>query len=612
VNRLISRITIPFLTYLFFFFILSTTYANALTIFEDDFESGNVNQWTSVRGPAALWEMKYSDISESTMYGARILSPSTLIDSVAKSIQITEQNYKIDFDYIPIEGADNNFDFRWKYDEETSSYYVEEVHYLNENYAWNNFNCEALTNSPLAYGQVNHISAVFKGSFVSVTVNGIKIIECIDNNYPIYGHDYIGARIGTGGSYPKEGWFDNFRATTLDDEPIPTPTPSIIPSPSPTIIPEVLNVPMLKQTTFPWGLQTYDSANKWTKNLTVSSWGCALTSAAMVLQYHGFKLLPDGTTLNPGTLNTWLKSQKDGYIGEGFVNWLSLSRLSKLSKTINKIDDFDALEYVRKNTTDMEVLKNDLRQGNPDILEEPGHFIVAKGIRDNTILINDPYFNRQTLNDGYLNTFMNIGSYSRVSSDLSYILIVSDSVTKININNEAGESFVQQPLIDDLKKGKKNAPLRFYYLRKPEAKKYELQLSTQDKNIVNVAIYLYDQYGSVYLLSEKILLTSKPKKIQIKFNKNDIGKSTIKRTISIDDIITEIKYFRKFAIFHNQTRKHFEKITKDIERDLKIDNRKGVKITLLLLQKLVRNNPLIDSTSEKILLSDTSALLESF
>lgn len=80
-------------------------------------------------------------------------------------------------------------------------------------------------------------------------------------------------------------------------------------------------VPLLKQTSEPWQGLEYDSASIWNpSNTSINTWGCALTSAAMVLQYYNYTKLPDGTALDPGTLNTWLKNQPDGYVGNGLVN----------------------------------------------------------------------------------------------------------------------------------------------------------------------------------------------------------------------------------------------------------------------------------------------------
>jgi len=140
-----------------------------------------------------------------------------------------------------------------------------------------------------------------------------------------------------------------------------------------------LGVPLLKQTDPLWGTQVYNSANLWAPGSSgISSWGCALTSAAMVFQYHKITKLPDNSNLDPGSLNTWLKNHPDGYIRNGLVNWLALSRLSKLAKAENSDFTYDVLEYKRAGG-DQNQLKTDLGNNIPDILEEPRAFYCRKG-----------------------------------------------------------------------------------------------------------------------------------------------------------------------------------------------------------------------------------------
>ncbi len=200
-----------------------------------------------------------------------------------------------------------------------------------------------------------------------------------------------------------------------------------------------LNIPMLKQTDPLWKDQTYDSANKWASlHPTIEDWGCALTSATMVLQYYKIEKLPDGTHLNPGTLNVWLKSQPDGYVGNGLVNWLAISRLSKQAKSQNTNFSYDALEYKRRNGSDISLLTTDLTHNQPDILEEHGHFIVGKGISESAVSINDPYYNRTDLTQ-YNNTFLSLGRYIPSHTDLSYLMITMDPNFDINISNPSGQ-----------------------------------------------------------------------------------------------------------------------------------------------------------------------------
>ena len=261
-----------------------------------------------------------------------------------------------------------------------------------------------------------------------------------------------------------------------------------------------LNVPLLKQTTNPWQSQVYDSANKWNPSApTINTWGCALTSAAMVFNYYGINKLPDGTTLDPGTLNTWLKNQKDGYIGQGLINWLALTRLSKLSKNINSLA-FDALEYKRKSGNTAQ-LTNDINSGIPDILKEPGHYIVAKGVNGGTFDINDPYYNRNTLDDSYNNSFQNIGSFTKSNTDLSYIMLVIDPSINLTVtdsnSNIVGESFTEGPIINPEDSSQSNSYLKIYYIPKPPDDTYTISLSSNTSTNYSLGIYLYDTNGNV-------------------------------------------------------------------------------------------------------------------
>lgn len=266
-----------------------------------------------------------------------------------------------------------------------------------------------------------------------------------------------------------------------------------------------LPVPLLKQNDPLWGSQEYDTAHLWSPlSPSIAAWGCALTSAAMVFQFHGITKLPDGTNLDPGTLNTWLKTQPDGYIRHGFVNWLALSRLSRLAKTINGVS-FDALEYRRVNGSDAAQLTTDLQNNRPDILEEPGHFVVGKGVSGATFTINDPFYNRSDLNP-YSNTFLSLGRYLPSNTDLSYILLVADQNTHISLSDSSGsplgESFIQQPLTNDMTISSSNsAPLAFLYFPSPSSGNYTATISAQNSQFYTLNSYAYDRDGNYTLQS---------------------------------------------------------------------------------------------------------------
>ncbi|HEX8966146.1 MAG TPA: C39 family peptidase, partial [Patescibacteria group bacterium] len=204
-----------------------------------------------------------------------------------------------------------------------------------------------------------------------------------------------------------------------------TPTPSPTPTPTPTPSEINLNVPLIKQSDDPWQSQEYDTAHLWNSiSTTIHDWGCALTSAVMALQYNGITKMPDNTPLDPASLNAWLKSQPDGYIGNGLVNWLAIPRLTRLAKLSFNNPDFtsDALEYKRIQGNSNESIAADLKNGLPDILEEPGHFIIAKGTQGSTFTINDPYYDRSLLTDTYNNSFLHAGKFVPSHTDLSYLM----------------------------------------------------------------------------------------------------------------------------------------------------------------------------------------------
>lgn len=291
-----------------------------------------------------------------------------------------------------------------------------------------------------------------------------------------------------------------------------------------------LSVPLFKQTDPLWGGYEYDSANKWSQNPTISAWGCALTSAAMVFKYHGYHKLPDGTNLDPGTLNSWLKTQKDGYVRNGLVNWLALSRLSKLAKEENGLG-FNALEYHRVNGYNSEKLTDDINNGNPGILGVPGHFVVAKGVEGDTFNINDPFYDRTTL-ESYDNTFNSLGTYVPSSTDLSYIMLVVDDDIDISLtdsNNVAtGSASVQEPLDNDSGDGTSGEPLNIFYLPKPTSGEYSLNLSSNSDQNYQLDVYFYDEEGNVKILNLSGFVSDfNDDNFEINFDKDDLSNSLL-------------------------------------------------------------------------------------
>ncbi len=337
--------------------------------------------------------------------------------------------------------------------------------------------------------------------------------------------------------------FDDFKISTIDaitptltptDIPSPTNTPTNTPiptlPPTPTSIPNsnYLNVPDIKQFSSPWGSQEYDSALNWSpNNPNISRWGCALTSASMILNYHGFPI-------NPTALNDWLKLQPDGYIRNGGIMWTAISRYSRFHKAGFQ----PSLEFNYK-TPDNESLADDIEAGRPGIIkfQKPTtgstHLVVARGISVNEFIINDPATNNtdpeMTEVSTKWGTWVKTGMFTPSYTDLSYIvLLITDgfSLKVFDINGvEVTTGYeIENPLSSDDQTANSGSPLNAFYLPKPESGFYRAEVTGNGEFILDT--YLYDVNGNVTPKSfTELINTGKTKSFSLYLNKDDYGLS---------------------------------------------------------------------------------------
>ncbi|HVZ59064.1 MAG TPA: C39 family peptidase [Patescibacteria group bacterium] len=385
------------------------------------------------------------------------------------------------------------------------------------------YNNTLFSTSPSLSNGIHSLKLCSIGNDQSLYLDNQLITTVVDNTYSSGAPGF-----DLGNNAP----IDNFIVTSAE---APTPTP--------------LPVPLIKQTDPLWDSQKYDSANKWSpKDPTIGSWGCALTSATMILNYYQIIKLPDSTFITPGTLNKWLIGQKDGYIGNGLVNWLAISRLSKLAKNSGNNPNFqnDALEFDREGANASTQLTSDLQSGHPDILQEPGHFVVAKGITDSTFAINDPYYSYQTLSDGYNNSFNALDRYIPSNTDLSYFLITDDNGSQIDLrdsnNTVIGNSFVETALTNDNNPSQKSGnDINVVLVKKPTSGKYTITISGQPNSIFSSSLYLYDSNGNP--LIKKIngfASPDKPSSFSFDYDKDNTNTISVQKIVTFDTLINDI------------------------------------------------------------------------
>src|SRR5207237_337286 len=115
--------------------------------------------------------------------------------------------------------------------------------------------------------------------------------------------------------------------------------------------------------------------------------------------------------------------------------------------------------------------------------------------------INDPYYSRNTLQDGYSNTFLTLGEYIPSFTNLSYILLLSDpclGVTLEQNNTSTGSSYIKNTITYPNNPSQtKGNPTRFTYLQHPSTGTYTVHILSSLTKDFTLSGYLYDTGGNV-------------------------------------------------------------------------------------------------------------------
>lgn len=163
--------------------------------------------------------------------------------------------------------------------------------------------------------------------------------------------------------------------------------------------------------------------------------------------------MPGGENLTPATLNNWLKTQSDGYIADGLVNWWAVTRLVKILSN----QSTEAKE-VLENTSDTPVISEQLpmlefstvkenvlqaaevfiRSNNPVIAQTPGHFVVMNGFYKDTddFVVVDPLFPKIKASE--YEEIQSLRIFQPSFTDLSTLVVVHDSTFQVNVYDEVG------------------------------------------------------------------------------------------------------------------------------------------------------------------------------
>jgi hypothetical protein len=278
-----------------------------------------------------------------------------------------------------------------------------------------------------------------------------------------------------------------------------------------------------------WGGLEYDHGRS--SNIgcgtSIAQCGCAMTAAASLLRYYGVDKSADGEPTNPKTLNDWFnqdtRATADGAVSRGYVyggvNWLAVANYSKAASA--KFGT-PSVAYFGNLASDLTALRTELGNDRPVILEQPGHFILAKGDQANKVTISDPFYAERTALDApaYKNSFVS-GRLYRPGSDMSAVLVASPERVKVSISNPAGQTTGIKPgqsqPVTEVRQSQfaieeawqdpsctVGAPLpgkgvAMSTLLLPSAAKYGVDVHGAPNTTYNFVVYAYDQAGGAVM-----------------------------------------------------------------------------------------------------------------
>lgn len=513
---------------LFFFLIIAFKPAYALLEFNDNFSSGNFDKWELINGEWSYWAVN-NQAAYATINKSRKLSTLVPKDEYWQEMK----EYSVDFVFKVFNGTDKNFVVGMR---DSSNFY--DFHFYN-----NTLIVEDIRNGFSLHKKIIPLTLVLNRDYqlhINFSIEGIELFIDGENIFstdeswqaPVYGGKF-GLKISTGSVAYSAAYFDEIVVKEIDSSKV-----------------------FFKQNDQAWADLTYDHANIWSDDPTIERFGCALASAAMLLRSHGFHYLPDGKIINPASLNDWLITQSDGYIADGLLNWLALSRLSSLLSEKSG-GDLPKLEFEYFKGADLinrlDSLRLYLDGGNSQIGASDGHFFLISEYLslENDFRIKDPLYEDEFLSSK-VTELESLRLFVPSQTDLSYFLLVLPKEIEVSLLGAFTEpledfQFVEEKIsLSDLEIG---IDYKLWYYKKPESGQYNLLLAAlnfEPSNLEKVHLFFYDVSGVVSefkindLFNEDDITQGKQLSLEINYDK--AGLTTIEGKIleeNPDDLLQE-------------------------------------------------------------------------
>ena len=458
----------------FYFFIITPVFAQKT--FNDDF-STNLNKWELVNGSWNYWQINNQALHATILQSRKL---STIVPK--NEFWQAMEEYEVDFIFKVFDSTDKNFVIGMR---DASNFY--DFHFYN-----NQLIVEDIRNGTSFHSinipfvlELNKdylVHILYSKEKIELSINDQKIFQT-DQFWlpPLYGGKF-GLKVSTGSIASSKAYFDQVEIKEIDSKNI-----------------------LFKQNDMNWGTEIYDHADDWSEHPDISNWGCALASVAMLLRAYGYYSLPNGNVLNPLFLNQWLLEQEDGYVADGLVNWLAISRLSKIlsDKSGNELPKLE-FNYFKNNEAEiLSKLQENLPNSEGQIATDGKHFfLVSKYLSElHEFMIKDPLYEQELLSQK-TEPIESLRIFTPSMTDLSYLMIVLPKEFSFILNNEAGDvlettSFIEQIETTDEIMG---SEYQIIYYSKPNSALFNLIINSNAFNqelIDKVQIFLYQSNGNV-------------------------------------------------------------------------------------------------------------------
>ncbi len=462
------------LFFLVLFFCSTTSIVFAQKTFSEDF-STNLNQWELVNGSWSYWQINNQAL-HATITQSRKLSTIVPKNEFWQDME----EYTVDFIFKAFDNTDKNFVLGMR---DANNFY--DFHFYNNQLIIEDIrNGNSLHNVQIPFVlELNRNYAIHllyvKGK-IELLIDGQKVFQT-DQFWspPVYGGKF-GLKIATGSVSYSRAYFDQVVVQELDSKNI-----------------------IFKQTDDKWASEIYDHADLWSTTPTMSRWACALSSVAMLLRTYGYYFLANGEELTPASLNQWLLEQADGYIANGLVNWLAISRLSRiLSEKSNHVLPTLEFSYFKSHAEEnLDVLREELLTSAGQIATDGQHFFLIQEhlVELHDFVIKDPLYDQALLSQK-TEPIQSLRIFTPSFTDLSYLLFVLPKEFSAILSDDQQNLLESIDLIEQIENGgeKVGADYRIIYYPKPNDGIFQLRLHSNLFNqelLERAQVFLYRNDG---------------------------------------------------------------------------------------------------------------------